>query len=312
MNPSSDDMHADAGREHLVRALWTLFEPIHAVTYFAPQAREAFATVGLKRYWDGYFAGRAAPLGPVVAAPVTALFNGFSPFLVERALPAAWSLASVERVLDARSRGAAAALLSVFDDADAVAEAAAALTPIAEAIDVAGRPLAAANRALPEESDPYRRLWRAATILREHRGDGHVAALLGAGIAGPASIVLRSAVDTEAATMKPARGWSEAEWQAQSTELIARGLLNPDRTITPVGTAAVNSAEETTNRLASQPWAALDDEQLVGVAQLIFPMARACGALFPYPNPIGMPQPWDPVRDPGAISIPAVPTLPHP
>lgn len=298
-----------AGREHLVRALWTLFEPIHAVSYFASQAREAFADAGLNRYWDGYFAGRAAPLGPVAAAPVVAIFNGFSPFLVERALPAAWSLAPVERVLDARSRGAAAALLAVFDDADAVAEAAAVLTPIAHAVDVAGRPLAAANRALPDESDPYRRLWRAATILREHRGDGHVAALLGADIAGLASIVLRSAVDTEADAMKRARGWSEAEWDAQTGELITRGLLSAPARITAAGTAVVDAVEAVTNRLALRPWHGLDDAGLLRVARLLAPISHACGAVFPHPNPIGIPRPWDPTADPDATAISAVPVV---
>jgi hypothetical protein len=293
-------------REHAVRALWTLFEPIHAVSYFAQEARDEFAAIGLTRYWDGYFAGRAAPLGTVPAAPVVAIFNGFSPSLVGRALPAVWSVASVERVLDARSRGAAAALRSVVADETLVAEAAAALTPVAHMIDVAGRPLAAANRATPEESDPYRQLWRAATILREHRGDGHVAALLGEGIAGLASIVLRSAVDVDAATMRRARGWSDAEWDAQVEDLMARGLLTAGHEITAAGSAAVDNAEHVTNRLAERPWRALGDD-LAQIARLIAPIAHACGRFFPYPNPIGMPQPWSPDEDPGAAAVPEVP-----
>jgi hypothetical protein len=298
-------------REHAVRAMWTLFEPIHAVSYFAPQAREAFAAIGLTRYWDGYFAGRAAPLGPVPAAPVVAIFNGFSPFLVERALPAAWSVASVDRVLDARSRGAAAALRSVVTDESLVAKAAAELTRVARGIDIAGRPLAAANLALPEEPDPYRQLWRAVTILREHRGDGHVAALLGEGIAGLGSIVLRSAIDIDTTTMKRARGWSDAEWAQQTEELIARGLLTTDSVITAAGSAAVENAERRTNRLAEYPWRELDEGQFARLARLIAPIAHACGAFFPQPNPIGMPKPWAPEDDPDALAIPEVPQRPR-
>jgi len=294
-------------REHAVRAMWTLFEPIHAVSYFAPQARETFADIGLTRYWDGYFASRAAPLGPVSAAPIVAIFNGFSPFLVGRALPAVWGVASVDQVLDARSRGAAAALRSVVADESLIAEAAAVLTPLAHRIDVAGRPLAAANRALPEESDPYRQLWRAATILREHRGDGHVTSLLSEGIAGLAAIVLRSAIDVEATTMKRARGWSDDEWEAQVEDLIARGLLTADRAITAAGSAAVDNAEHLTNWLAERPWSALDDAGLARIARLIAPIAHACGRFFPYPNPIGMPQPWSPEDDPDAAAISEVP-----
>ncbi|MET4781952.1 hypothetical protein [Glaciihabitans sp. UYNi722] len=296
-------------REHAVRALWTLFEPIHAVSYFAQEAREQFAAIGLTRYWDGYFAGRAAPLGPVSAAPVVAIFNGFSPSLVGRALPAVWSVAAVDQVLDARSRGAAAALRAVVADETLVAEAAAALTQVAHTIDVAGRPLAAANRALPEESDPYRQLWRAATILREHRGDGHVAALLGEGIAGLASIVLRSAVDLEATTMRRVRGWSDAEWDAQVEDLVARGLLTASLDVTAAGSAALDNAEHVTNRLAEPPWRALGDD-LTRIGRLIAPIAHACGKIFPYPNPIGMPQPWNPESDPVAEAIPEVPVEP--
>jgi hypothetical protein len=287
--------------------MWTLFEPIHAVSYFAPQARETFAQIGLTRYWDGYFAGRAAPLGPVTAAPVIAMFNGFSPFLVERALPAAWSVASVDRVLDARSRGAADALRSVVPDEALVAHAASVLSPLTFDIETAGRPLAAANAALPDETDPYRRLWRAATILREHRGDGHVAALLSENIAGLASIVLRSAVDTEADTMKRARGWTEEQWTAQVDDLVRRGLLAEDGTITEAGSAAVDNAERLTNRLALSPWRTFDDDALVRIAEVIAPVAHACGSYFPHPNPIGMPRPWHPQTDPGALAISELP-----
>lgn len=291
-------------REHLVRALWTLFEPIHAVTYFSPQAREQFADVGLTRYWDGYFAGRAAPLGPVWAAPVTAMFSGFAPALVERALPAAWSVASVERVLEARSLGAARTLRDMMPDEDLVTTAASALTRITDGVDTVGRPLAAANRALPREADPYRQLWQTTATLREHRGDGHVLALVTENIAGLPAIVLRSSLDLDPATMKRARGWSEEEWGACVEDLRERGLLTADGAPSSLGVAALNRAEALTNRLALAPWEHLDDTAVADVARVLAPIARACGSIFPYPNPIGMPQPWDPERDPQAAAIP--------
>ncbi|MDH6237938.1 hypothetical protein [Cryobacterium sp. CG_9.6] len=291
-------------REHLVRALWTLFEPIHAVTYFAPQAREHFAAVGFPRYWDGYFAGRAAPLGAVTAAPVTALFSGFAPALVERALPAAWSVASPERVLEARSLGASQTLRDLMPDELVVADAAAALTPIANAVDTTGRPLAAANRALPDEADPYRQLWQAAATLREHRGDGHVLALVAENIAGLSTIVLRSALDLDPVAMKRGRGWTEEQWGAEEERLRERGLLTADGALSLLGAAALNRAEDLTNRLALQPWSHLDETAVCDVARLLAPVAVACGAVFPFPNPIGMPQPWDPTADPRASAIP--------
>jgi len=296
-----------ADREHLARALWTLFEPIHAVTYFSDESREAFAAVGLARYWDGYFAGRSAPLGPVSGAPVIAIFSGFAPMLVNRALPAAWEVATPAQVLEARYTGAEATLRRLVPDEGIVAAAADALAPIARNVDTIGRPLAAANAALPESDDPYRRLWQSAATLREHRGDGHVLALVGLDIAGISTLVLRSGVDLDATSMQKARGWSDDEWAASVTEQIDRGLLGPDRRITPDGLAALAEAERVTNRLASAPLNGLSDEELLSAARALSPVARAVGKLFPYPNPIGMPQPWDPEADPGASAIPEAP-----
>jgi hypothetical protein len=295
-------------REHLVRALWTLFEPIHAVTYFSAEAREAFAGIGLSRYWDGYFAGRAAPLGAVTAAPVVAMFSGFAPFLVERVLPAVWSTVAVDRVLEARSHGAAATLRTLVPDARSVTEAADLLAQVAARVDTVGRPLAAANSALSVESDPYRRLWQAAATLREHRGDGHVIALVEGGIAGLSAIVLRSAVDLDATTIRKSRGWTEEQWAAEVEELVSRGLLDDQGVISGKGTAALARAEHLTNRLALGPWSGLTDDEIVAVAKTLAPIARACQAVFPFPNPMGMPRPWDPTLDPNASSVPATPS----
>ena len=294
--------------EHRVRALWTLFEPIHAVTYFSPEAREAFADIGLTRYWDGYFAGRAAPLGAVTAEPVVAIFSGFAPFLVERVLPAVWSTVTVNRVLDARSRGAAETLRNLVPDERSAAEAADVLAQAAARADTIGRPLAAANSALPVESDPYCRLWQAAATLREHRGDGHVIALVEGGIAGISTIVLRSAVDIDATSVRKARGWTEEQWATEVEDLSTRGLLTGQGQITEKGTAALDRAEQVTNRLAVRPWRGVTDDEIADVARTLAPIARACQTVFPFPNPIGIPQPWDPNLDPNASSVP---TSPH-
>jgi hypothetical protein len=299
-----------ATREHLARALWTLFEPIHAVTYFSPQSREAFAEVGLTRYWDGYFAGRSAPLGAVSAAPVIALFSGFAPRYVERALPAAWEVASVPSVLEARAKGAAATLRAAFDDESAVARAADALAAVAGAADIIGRPLGAANAGLPLPANPYARLWQAAGTLRELRGDGHVNALVAGEIAGITTLVLRTGVDLDAATMQKGRGWTDEEWAVERAALIERGLLDQDARITRAGAAKLNEAEHLTNKLAAEPWARLSDGELLEVARLLSPIAKSVGELFPIPNLIGMPRSWDPVTDPEASSVPEVPALP--
>jgi len=273
-----------ASREHLTRALWTLFEPIHAVTYFSEQSREALAAIGLTRYWDGYFAGRSAPLGALSGPPVTAMFSGFAPFLVDRALPAVWSVVTPAQAIEARY-------------------AADALTPLVADLDTIGRPLAAAFAALPLEDDPYRRLWQVAGTLREHRGDGHVAALVTLEIAGITTLVLRSGLDLDAQSMQRARGWSDEEWSAEAQRLAARGLLDDERRTTPAGVALLDQAEELTNRLAVGAIKGLSDDEVRSVAIALYPVASAVSSLFPYPNPIGMPGSWDPASDPDATAI---------
>jgi hypothetical protein len=297
-----------ASREHLARALWTLFEPIHAVTYFSEQSRNALAAIGLPRYWDGYFAGRSAPVGALAGPPVTAMFSGFAPFLVDRALPAVWSVVTPAQVIEARYVGAADTLRALVPDATVVEEAADALAPLLANLDTIGRPLAAGFAALPLEDDPYRRLWQVAGTLREHRGDGHVIALVSLGIAGLTTIVLRAGVDLDAASMRRARGWTDAEWDAEAERLVARGLLGQDHRIAPAGIELLNRAEDLTNRLATGPLVGFTDEELVGVARKLAPVAHAVTSLMPQPNPIGMPESWDPDADPEAELVAESPT----
>src|SRR5947199_3518891 len=95
------------------RLLWHLFEPVHAVTYFAPQARAAAETLGLRGFWAGYVVLRSAPLGVVPPAVVTAAFHGFAPHRVAKVLPAAWDVAPPAAALAARTSSAAAALREV-------------------------------------------------------------------------------------------------------------------------------------------------------------------------------------------------------
>jgi hypothetical protein len=296
-----------ANREHLARALWTLFEPIHAVTYFSAQSRDALAAIGLQRYWDGYFAGRSAPVGALAGPPVTAMFSGFAPFLVDRALPAVWSVVTPAQVIEARYVGAAETLRDLVPDETLVERAALALTPLVDHLDLIGRPLAAGFAALPLEDDPYRRVWQLAGTLREHRGDGHVIAIVGLEIAGITTLVLRSGVDLDAASMQKARGWTDEEWADETDRLIARGLLTAERRITPAGTELLDRAESLTNRLALSAIEGLGDAQVRELGSALVPVAAAVTSLFPYPNPIGMPKSWDPESDPDAKLIPETP-----
>lgn len=282
----------EQGPGRTARALWALIEPVHAVTYFAPQARAAFEKAGLRGFWRGYFAGRAAPLGAVGPGPVTAAFFGFAPAMVARAVPDVWTRAAPEHALEARRAGAGSALAYLLSDhGPRVAEAAALLAPVVEGLDCSGRVLAAANQALPMPRDAVDRLWHAATVLREHRGDGHVAAWVAAGLDGCETLVLRSGIDLPRTELQPHRGWSDDQWQAAHHRLVARGWLAPDGTATSKGRRAHRAVEEATDRAAARPWQALEPAAVDRLRRLLAPLARACAGALRFPNPMGLPAP---------------------
>jgi len=304
---------ADAA--HTARAMWTLFEPVHAVIYFAPEARGAFEDAGLRGFWRGYFAGRAAPLGPTGPAVVTASFFNFAPAFVARAIPAVWDLISPEDALRIRLAGADAALRGLLAGREAEAELAANLLwqAIGE-LDFSGRVLAAANAALAVpggdlssgesssgesssgesssgESSSLARLWQAATLLREHRGDGHFAALAAADIDGCQAVVLRSCMDLRREDLQPVRGWTDEAWDNALAGLADRGWVGADGRLTSAGQAAHDAVENATDWAAARPWARLGADATAELAGVLTPLAKACAAVVPYPSPIGVPAP---------------------
>ncbi|MEV4621349.1 hypothetical protein AB0J74_21910 [Asanoa sp. NPDC049573] len=269
--------------------MWSLFEPIHAVTYFTPQAREAFEAANLRGFWRGYFAGRAAPLGAIGPAPVTALFFGFAPSMVTRALPDVWSRATPAESLAARLAGARASLGPLLRVAGPVDEAAELLRAAASAVPTVGRALAAANAALPWPDDALGTLWHAATILREHRGDGHVAALLVSGLDGAETGVWRAAIDQRRSYLQPARGWTDEQWAAAAGRLRERGWLDETGTATKAARDAHDEIEDTTDRLSAAPWDHLGEERTARLREVLYPLARAARAALPDETPIGLP-----------------------
>jgi hypothetical protein len=291
------------------RQMWALFEPVHMVTYFTPAARAAFEQAGLRGFWRGYFAGRAAPMGTVAAPPVVAAFFVFAPAMVSRALPSVWDLATPADVLAARQAGATAGLrelLGLPAGAPAPADLAAAADELAAAADLeaGGRALAAANLALPVPDEPVARLWHAATILREHRGDGHIAALVAADLTGAEALMLRVGVDAATAgnhshvtaawpraQMQPARGWTDEELDQAVTRLADRGLVDASGVATAAGVALHRDIESATDRAAARPWAALGADRTAELTRLLQPVASASAALLPSPNPVGVPVP---------------------
>ena len=274
------------------RRLFDRFEPIHALTYFAPEAREALGQAGFRGFWMGYFAARSAPLGPVTANVVTAIFYNFSPSHVTRALPSAWERAGPADALRVREGSAVAALRRCGVTAgDAVRIAADLLANAARNAPVGGRPLFAANHALPWPQDPVAKLWHAATLLREQRGDGHVAVLVANDIDGRQCNVLHSAAERVPRDfIMRSRQYDEDEWRACSEKLALRGLLDDAGALTDSGRELKQHLEDTTDELALAAFDALDDGELELLFRTLTPITRAVidGGDIPAATPMGL------------------------
>ncbi|HEU5391513.1 MAG TPA: hypothetical protein VFV73_36995 [Streptosporangiaceae bacterium] len=281
------------------RTMWTLFEPVHAVTYFTADSRSAYEQAGLRGFWRGYFAGRAAPLGAVNAAVVTASFFNFAPAFVGRAIPGVWDLITPEEALRTRLEGATAALRGLLAGQESEAAAAADLLwrAVGE-LDFPGRVLSAANAALPVPEDGLARLWQAATVLREHRGDGHFAALAAAGIDGCEAVALRCLMDLSRENMQPVRGWTDEAWDDALSRLAARGWVDGvsgdgglTLRLTGAGREAHAAVENATDWAAARPWAKLGPEATAEIAAALAPISATCATVLPFPSPIGLPAP---------------------
>jgi len=278
------------------RAAWMALEPYHAMIYFAPEARTAYTAAGLKGFWMGYFASRAAPLGPVPASVVSATFFNFHPNMVARAIPDAWNFSSPQQVQQARLQAADATLHRLLDSqitSDTIAEAAELAQEAAIACPFAGRPLFAAYQQMPWPTEPHLILWHAATLLREFRGDGHVVALLAEGLDGcETHVTLVGTGNMSRETIQPHRGWSDEEWDAACQRLQQRGLLDKTGRLTPDGIVLRQTVEGRTDMLALAPWQSLGKEKSARLIALAQPISRRIveqGGI-PMPNPMGVPK----------------------
>ncbi|MFD4127794.1 hypothetical protein ACFXKK_09150 [Streptomyces globisporus] len=284
------------GEPARVRQMWHLMEPLHAVLYYAPAAFGEAAALGYdtEGRWASYFAWRAAPLGAAGADEVVRRFHSFAPSVVDRHVPAAWAVADPDAVLAARLRAVDRTYRALFEDrveGAGFAEAAALARRAAEAA-ASGVPggLGAANSALPWPDAPHLTLWQAATVLREHRGDGHIAALTGAGLDPVESLVSFAAVGAAAPEVFASRGWSAEEWGAARLRLQERGLLTADGTATDAGRELRAKVELRTDEEAAAPWRALGEAGRERLVQLLGePWLEVIGSgLLPSENTLGI------------------------
>lgn len=283
------------GNLKLARQMWQLLEPVHAVLYYAPAAFEEAAGLGYDTgtRWPSYFAWRSSPLGRAGPYLVGSTFYSFSPQMVAEHVPAVWSLAAPEKVVQARLNAVDRALRAILGDrveGPEVTEAARLAREAADAAVTAGRPLAAANADLAWPQEAHLQLWQATTLLREHRGDGHIAALVDAGLDPCEALVSFAAIGAAPVEVFASRGWTQQQWAAAQDRLTSRGWVSPDGRASERGRQGRDEIERRTDTLAVGPWLALGAARAGRLAQLTMPLMQAVVAagILPRQSTLGL------------------------
>jgi len=261
------------------RKTWRTLEPLHGMVYFVPEAAEAYERLGITGR-AGYFASRAAPMGAVQADVVVSTFFNFNPELVHAAIPSSWAIALPQTLVESRFAAVDAACRRILGDAivtsDEMRRAAHLARAAAEeaARRVEGRPLAAAHAEVAWPTEPHLVLWHAQSILREFRGDGHVALLVTHGLSGIEALVTHAATgEVPAHVLLSTRGWPAEAWDAAVESLHRRGWLeagDPLR-LTEWGAAQRRAIEEGTDSLASAPYDVLGEDDCTELRALARP-----------------------------------------
>ena len=265
--------------EPVARRLFELTEPISLVNFFSPEPNDSMAALGFSSYWDGYFAGRSAPLGRVPAAVVHAAFYNFTDGEVARHIPRVWDTTTPEAAHAAREKGCVAALRRILGDlvqTPGLECAAELLAKASTSAPTEGRVMYAALRALPMPGEPMARLWHAANMLREHRGDGHIAALVSERIGGTEAHVLSAL----ASGIYPAESFGRIHHlpKARLAEVMKglrdRGLLDASGRFTDAGRETKGRIESLTDALAEAPYDGLEPVELDQLMAVLEPISR--------------------------------------
>lgn len=261
----------------IARRMFELVEPIGLIPYSADEPNETMFSLGFTNYWDTYFAGRAAPLGLATAEVVDALFYNFAPGEVARHIPKVWHTTTPEAAITARYEGCANALRRILGervgDAD-FARATELLMKAATSAPSEGRPMYAALRALPVPDDVVARLFHAGALLREHRGDGHIAALMIEGVGGlEAHALLALAMDMPAEKFGRIHHLPASQLAAVINGMRDRGLIGDDGWLSDEGRRVQQRVESLTDDLAAKPYESLDQEELDELIAILEPLA---------------------------------------
>jgi hypothetical protein len=263
----------------VARKMLRTLEPYHGAIYFVPEGPAEYAKLGVTDRMMAYFGSRAAAMGPVPAEVVIATFFNFHPKLVSDRVPKVWTIASPDQLLDARHRAVDAMLRRILADdvgSPEMKEAAELGRTAAEACTPEGRPLYGAHAALDWPGEPHLVLWHAQTLLREYRGDGHIAALTSEGLDGCEALVTHAAAgEVAASVLKSSRQWPDEEWTAAVKRLRDRGWLDFEGEFTDFGRERREAIENRTDELAMRPWKSIGEEACTRLRALVRPWSRA-------------------------------------
>ncbi len=254
------------------RFLWQRLESYHGMIYFVPEADQHYTALGLDRGMMGYFGSRAAAMGPVPAEVVVATFFNFEPSGIHGVVPEVWNRTSAAALWQARLAAVDEALRRLLGDrigAPEIGRAATLLRSIVPACRPEGRALFAGHLAQEWPDEPHLALWFGITLLREYRGDGHIAALTAEGVSGVEALVIHGATGAvPPRVLKATRAWGDEAWETAQRGLQARGWLGLDDELTPIGRQHRDEIERRTDELAAAPWALLEDDQAIWLAAL--------------------------------------------
>ena len=281
-------MSDDGAAALRARKTWRTLEPLHGAIYFVPEAAEAYARLGITGA-AGYFASRAAPMGAVPADVVVSTFFNFNPALVRTAIPESWEVATPRALVAARfeavdaswRRALGVEVLGSAEMARASELARAAAEQVTGRLE--GRPLAGAYCDVTWPEAPHLVLWHAQSILREYRGDGHIAQLVVHELSGLESLVTHAAAgDVPAGVLKATRGWPDEAWDAAVDALRGRGWLEPGEELrfSESGARRRQEIEDGTDLLAAAPYAALGDEACAELRTLARPWSKVMAGLL--------------------------------
>src|SRR5689334_5385506 len=261
----------------MARRMFDLVEPVAAVPYTADEPNESMFALGFTNYWDTYFAGRAAPLGRVPAEVVDAVFYNFAPGEVARHIPGVWETTTPEAAIAARQEGCVKALRRILGDlvdSPTFTRAADLMVRAGTSAPVEGRPLYAALRALPVPDEVVARAFHGASLLREHRGDGHIAALMVEGVGGlEAHVLLALDMGLPADKFGRIHHLPAAQLGAVIDGMRHRDLIGADGWLSERGRAVKQRVEALTDSLAARPYEYLEPEELDELVADLEPLA---------------------------------------